>query len=231
MRKTQIFAAIGVASFALGFTASLLSAPNRFDYVVREDFFAGFGGNDEALKRAMTKTEAALAEEPNHAEALVWHGAGLYFQAGQLFRKGDMPAGQQLATKGLEEMDRAVALSPKSVGVRVPRGSVLLTSARFMPTEMSQPLIKRGVEDFESTLEIQKDVFSTLGTHPQGEVLQGLGDAYSRLGDTAKATVYYQRILDELPNSPYAKRANTWMQTKTPLPAGQAGCIGCHNKK
>src|SRR6185369_2035569 len=113
--------AIGVASFALGFTASLLSAPNRFDYVVREDFFAGFGGNDEALKRAMTKTEAALAEEPNHAEALVWHGAGLYFQAGQLFRKGDMPAGQQLATKGLEEMDRAVALSPKSVGVRVPR--------------------------------------------------------------------------------------------------------------
>jgi TolA-binding protein len=106
-----------------------------------------------------------------------------------------------------------------------------MTSARFFPPDMAKPLFQRGIEDFEATLEFQKDVFQNLGSHPKGELLQGLADSYSRLGQTDKAEQYYARIAAELPNTPYAKRAATWMQTKTPLPAAQAGCIGCHNKK
>src|SRR5207253_1086063 len=100
-----------------------------------------------------------------------------------------------------------------------------------MPPDMAAPLIRRGIEDFEASMEVQKAIFATLGIHPQGEVLQGLADGYSRLGETAKAEKYYQRILDELPSSPYAKRAGEWMKTKTTLPAQQTGCIGCHNSK
>ena len=48
----------------------------RFDHKVREDFFAGIGGNKEALDRAMKITDEVLAKDPNHAEALVWHGSG-----------------------------------------------------------------------------------------------------------------------------------------------------------
>lgn len=128
-------------------------------------------------------------------------------------------------------MDRAVQLSPDSEGVRVPRGAALLTGTRFMPPDTVLPLIRRGAEDYEATLRIQAAFFDTLGTHPQGELLQGLADAYSRLGETRKAEAYYRRILTELPNTSYAKRAMDWLKTKTPLPAAQAGCIGCHNKK
>jgi hypothetical protein len=61
-----------------------------------------------------------------------------------------------------------------------------------------------------------------------GELLQGLGDVYSRQGKTADAEKYYAMILERLDGTEYAKRAAQWMRTKQPLPAAQAACVGCH---
>ena len=47
----------------------------RFDNVVREDLFAGFAGDADALARGLKKCDEALAKNPKHAEALVWRGA------------------------------------------------------------------------------------------------------------------------------------------------------------
>jgi len=76
-RRPRIIAA--TAAFGIGIGSALLSAPpDRFDHVVRNDFFAGFAGDEEALERAMKVSGETLAANPEHAEALVWHGAGLY---------------------------------------------------------------------------------------------------------------------------------------------------------
>ena len=48
----------------------------RFDKLVREDLFAGFGGDEAALARGLGQCEATLARDPKHAEALVWRGRG-----------------------------------------------------------------------------------------------------------------------------------------------------------
>ena len=72
----------------------------------------------------MATCERYLAANPNHAEALVWHGSGLVFRAGEAFRQGDAVRGGELWMRGLEEMRRAVELEPDNVGVRVPRGAV-----------------------------------------------------------------------------------------------------------
>ena len=55
--------------------------PQRFDMVVRADFFAGFAGDEARLAKGMATCEEVLAVTPNHAEALVWHGSGLAFNA------------------------------------------------------------------------------------------------------------------------------------------------------
>src|SRR5262245_52294786 len=44
----------------------------RFDYLVREHFFAGFAGDQSALERGMKICEEALSANPKHAEAMVW---------------------------------------------------------------------------------------------------------------------------------------------------------------
>jgi hypothetical protein len=142
--------------------------------------------------------------------------------------KGDQAKGFELWMSGLEEMRRAVDLAPDNVGVRIPRGAVLLQSSLYLPSkEMALPLIKDGVSDYQRTLDLQEDHFATLGTHPRGELLMGLADGYSRLGDQEKASALFARIQKDLPNTVYAKRAALWTENKTLTPA-QVQCVGCH---
>src|SRR5262245_24800304 len=49
--------------------------PQRFDYLVRADFFAGAAGDDARLQKVIDTCERALEQNPQHAEAMVWHGA------------------------------------------------------------------------------------------------------------------------------------------------------------
>lgn len=198
----------------------------RFDLKVRNYFFTGFSGDADSLATGMKLAEEAIAADPKNAEALVWHGAGLYFEAGQAFQRGDQQSGMDLYRRGLQEMDDAVALAPDKIGVRIPRGAVLLTGSRFMPLETAKPLVEKGVSDFARVYEIQSPALDKLGNHPKGELLLGLADGYGRLGDEEKAQQFYQQVLKELPGTPYAKKANAWMETK----ASQTACIGCHTK-
>src|SRR4051812_12527716 len=48
----------------------------RFDEIVRGDFFAGMMGDTARLERGMKYCEEVLSKNPKHAEALVWHGGG-----------------------------------------------------------------------------------------------------------------------------------------------------------
>src|SRR6266480_5305402 len=84
-------------------------ANDRFDALVRNDFFAGMMGDEAHLDRGMKFCEEILAKNPKHAEALVWHGGGLLARAAQAYRKGDYARGDSLWKRGLEEMDHAVA--------------------------------------------------------------------------------------------------------------------------
>src|SRR5438034_4330890 len=102
----------------------------RFDYLVRADFFAGVAGDEARMKKAIDLCDRTLAENPNHPEALVWHGAATLVQSGQAFRKGDLAKGGELWGRGLEEMNRAAALAPDNVGVLIPRGATLLEATR-----------------------------------------------------------------------------------------------------
>lgn len=221
----------GAGAFLLGFSITAFSAPaERFDARVREKFFAGFAGDKAALADAMKMCDDVLAANPEHAEALVWHGSGIFMRAGDAFRSGDVQSGMALMRQSNEEMDRAVAMQPDRIAVRAPRGAVLLTGSRFLPPEMAKPLLDRGLDDYERVLELQSAHFDQVGEHPKGELLFGLAEGWSRAGETPRAAAYFNRILKELPGTPYAKRAAKWLDTKS-LDRTETGCIGCHVRK
>ncbi len=211
--------------------ASLLPAQDRFDFKVRNYFFAGFAGDAASLEKGMKICEDSLAADPKNAQALVWHGAGLFYAAGQAFQKQDTQKGGELWARGLKEMDDAVALAPDQLGVVIPRGAVLLTASKYVPSpEMARPLIEKGVGDFEKTYQLQAANFDTIGTHPRGELMIGLADGYNRLGNQEKAQEWFERIQKSMPGTPYEKSATTWLETKSLTPA-QSGCLGCHTGK
>jgi hypothetical protein len=226
-----IFTLVGVlyvSSLTLAVTQQPTAPPSsRFDFEVRGDFFAGFGGDAARLGRAMARCEEVLAQNPDHAEALVWHGAGLVVQAGALFAKGETPKAMPLWGRGLEEMARAVALEPDNVGVRIPRGAVLLEASRRVPAPQQLPLLTLALADYEHALKRQEPrVFATLSDHAKGELLFGLADGWARAGDPQKARAYFMRLTKDAATSGRANYAKLWLEGKPPADPGT--CIGCH---
>jgi len=218
-------------SAILGFALGMARGADRYDYTVRTDIFAGIQGDAVAMNRALGKVEATLAENPKHAEAMVWRAAATFFQSGQLIEKQDMQKGIELYMRSMADFEQAGKLAPDSLGVLIPRAAVLMSAAiSAKGNPMSKQWVKTAVEDYERVREMQKDTFASLSDHSRGELLQGLANGYRLLGDEAKANVYFERMKTEMAGTPYAKRAVIWFETKSLTPA-QAGCIGCHTGK
>jgi len=215
-------------SSAVGPTSATFPSA-RFDMEVRSDFFTGFSGNAERLARGMARTEAVLAAEPDHAEALVWHGSGLMFASGRAFQAGDTAGGMELFGRGLGEMNKAVTLAPDHVGVRVPRGATLFESTRFMPAAQAEPLLRLAVSDYERALAIQQAAFGNLSSHARGELLFGLADGYARLGEPGTARTFFQRMTEEAGPSPRRDYAAAWIAGRAP--GTVPSCGPCHSGK
>jgi tetratricopeptide (TPR) repeat protein len=125
-------------------------------------------------------------------------------------------------------MDAAVALEPENVAVLIPRGALLLQATMNMPAEMGRPLLEKAVGDYEKVLAIQTAYFSTLGDHPKGELLFGLAEGYSRLGQAEKARLYFDRLMKDAASSGHAPQAKEWLASGTLPKATGLGCVGCH---
>lgn len=208
-------------------TAGTLLSQDTFDFKVRNYFFAGLAGDTASLEKGMKICEDILSRDPDQAEPLVWHGTGLVSESRDAFKKGDEQHGAELWQRGMVEMDKAATIAPNDLGVRIVRGAVLLIASQYLPAEQARPLIEKGVTDYEQAYAVQGPDLSGLGTHREGELLIGLADAYARLGQNEKAQEWFARIQKELPGTPYAASASTWLETKTLAPA-KAGCLSCH---
>ncbi len=215
------------AAAAPASTAAAADKEERFDLIVRDDFFAGLLEQDSAaLDRGMKVCEDTLARDPNHSEAMVWHGGGLIMKAGNAFRTGDRATGGKLWTQGLAEMDRAVEIAPESIGTRIPRGAVLLAVAGFTPEPTRTSLLDKALGDYEKVLSLQKDEFDQLTVHARSQLLYGLADGWHRRGDKTRARGYYERLGRVAGDSAYGKRARAYLAGDTK--PRQMACGGCH---
>lgn len=129
-----------ILCFAIALTAargsdgqSQPSGAQRFDELIRADFFAGVAGDAAALDSAMRLIEATLEADPRRPDVLVWHGSALIARAAQADAKDDIATRDSLWQRGLQEMNDAVALAPDNVAVLIPRGATLLEVSRSVP--------------------------------------------------------------------------------------------------
>ena len=204
-------------------------AQTRFDFKVREDMFAGMDGDPAAFDRAMKLIADTLAAAPDHAQALVWRGDGRLFLSGQAYQRGALAEGRVLAGQGLADMERAVALAPTDISVRIPRATGLMPFARGLrPFNRSEAdrLTKIAIGDFEFTIAASAANWSKLAEHNRGELLGALADGWLQLGETAKANVFLDRMTGELPGTPYAR--NAALRRADPAAKVPLTCLGCH---
>jgi tetratricopeptide (TPR) repeat protein len=207
--------------------AAALFSQERFDMTIRDDFFAGFGGNRAALERGMKKCQEILAANPKHAEAMVWHGSGIFFESGQAARDKDYLKAGELYQHGLDEMAAAAALAPQNVAVLIPRGATLLTASHSIPGDNGKELLKIGLADYEKAYQLQHSYFDKLPGHASGELLFGLAEGYQRLGDEARAREWFQKLAAIAdPENSHLQQARDYLQSGKL--DGPATCVGCH---
>lgn len=233
-RRRTLTLAAGILGATLLFSSGLRAqgppAPTvRFDELVRADFFAGFRGDAARLERGIKRCEEALATDPDHADALVWHGAGLMFLAGQAAASQDFETARERARRGREEMDRADRLAPDSLSVMLVRAVTLSASApNLRDRTLARTVQQSAVDGFERALAIQTPYLDRLSQHSRGELLAGLAEGWSRLGAPDRARAYLQRIVKELPDTPYEARARAWLEDGPA--AGPLTCLTCHRQ-
>jgi hypothetical protein len=218
-------------TFAITAGAAVLASSERFDYLVRGDFFAGMAGDDAAMTRAMKLCEDTLAQDPQHAEALVWHGSGQLVLAGKAFEKGEMQRGGEMWTRGLKEMDAAGRIAPDKLAVLIPRGATYLQAAQSMPPgPQSKALTQQGVADYQKVWDIQKAYFDTLSGHQRGELLFGLAGGYDRLGEKEKARSVFEALAAVGKSSGHDEEAREYLEKGSFTPKSTF-CAGCHAAK
>lgn len=208
--------------------AAAVSAQGRLDTSrMRIDLFAALSGDQEAVARALAASERLLVESPDHPQALVWRGAATIARSQRLLQD-DREAGVAAFQQGIGDMDRAVELAPDDGEIRAVRGVLLAPLSRQMPPPFSERMLEKARSDYQRLFDLQREVLVNIGEHPLGELLQGLGDIYSRQNKPDQAERYYGMILTMLKDTEYSPRAAQWMRTRQPLPVAQTSCIGCH---
>jgi tetratricopeptide (TPR) repeat protein len=209
--------------------AASLFAQERFDAVVRADFFAGFSGDRAALDRGMQKCERVLAANPGDAEAMVWHGAGVFFRSGEAARQEDFVKAGELYRAGLDEMAAAQKLAPENVAVLIPRGATLLTASLSVPGDKGKQLLAMGLEIYEQVYQLQRAYFDHLSGHARGELLFGLADGYLRAGEPQRAHEWFVKLaaVDD-PENGHLRQARGYLESGNL--SGPSTCAGCHVK-
>jgi hypothetical protein len=205
--------------------------PTPFFSRVQPHIVAGLVGDLASLETGMKDCEAVLTENPDHAQALLWHGIGLTILAQRASVNDER---QELLERGLREMDRALVLAPQQLpgrreAILAPRAAALSAVVPWLPDELrdlARDLTRSAVDGFEQTLAIQTPYFSQMSIHRRGELLGGLAENWWRLGATAKARVYLERMVKELPNSAYGTNAQGWLENASTRPP--LTCLSCH---
>lgn len=215
-------------SVVMCLAGAALCAQERFDMTVRNDFFSGFTGNSEALERGMKACEETLAANPKHAEAMVWHGGGVFFLSGVAARAKDFVKAGDLYKRGLDEMAAAVALAPENVAVLIPQGAVLLTASHSIPGGTGQELLRTGLADYEKVYRLQAGYWDKLSGHAAGELLFGLAEGYQRLGDDARARQWFEKLALVKGDNGHLMQAQDYLGSSKLT--GTTNCVGCHVK-
>lgn len=190
--------ALGVvicAALTCAAAQSVQAQIDKFDESLQNDFASGMGGDAAKLEQAMRRAEKILAANPADAETLVWHGSATLSEAGKAYQNGDFRQGAELWKRGLSEMDKAVELAPENFVVRIVRGSTALSAARKFPDPaVAKELREKVVSDYEKILTLSDEKAKKALPKERARVLNGLVEAYEKLGDKAKAETFRAQL-------------------------------------
>src|SRR5262245_36254418 len=149
----------------------------------RAYYWLALSHEEDALIEGEKTFKQVLTREPDNAVALAYAGSLLGLKIGYNLIPEDQIG--PTAIQAGSALDRAVALAPDSIEVRMARGYASLHT----PSVAGRDAL--AVEDFTRVIELFKQFPGAEAR--QAEVLLVLGDAYRKMGETDRALAQWER--------------------------------------
>ena len=97
-----------------------------------------------------------------------------------------------------------------------------------LPKKLQAAAWKDCYQSFNTLWSMQSTFIDKAPMHVSGELLAGLAQSSQRTGRKKEMNKYLDKILEVLPNSPYAKVAKRWKADPKVAATGRISCKSCH---
>ncbi len=198
--------------------------------LLREDIFAGWRANDmERYARGEKNIDLLLEQRPgSRGELLAWKGGSKLYRAVLAHEAGNDEEFRQLYDSSQQMFAEAKTLGAKNPAVSaVVGGSYVLFTDR-LPEELRAAGWNECYDQYQALWSQQGAVVERLPVHIRGELLAGLIQSSQRTGRTEELGQYLDKMLEVLPDTPYARIAERWKTDPQAAAEGNISCKSCH---
>ncbi len=196
----------------------------------REDIFAGPLGNDlNRMNVGMEKLAEILKENPKDPDAMALKAMGVAHLAVLAHESGDSEGFERQYGEALRLLDLALNIDPRGIGVNAVYGGTMLMNQGRMPTQHRQRALEKARDAYNVLYEEQQAQLDNMPLHHRGEVLAGVAESEYRLDNRERADVFMKRIVETMPGTAYARRAETWLSDPSSVTLrAKLVCGSCH---
>ena len=227
MKTLFLLSVIGVACTATsGFDPRLTE-----NTLVREDIFAGFLGNDmDRFSRGEKNLELLLEERPKSRPGiLAWQGGAALYRAVVAHEQKRAEEFQQHYRRTLDLFAEAERLGPQNSGVAAVTGGSYSLFADRLPAQYRAAAWAKAYAAYRILWREQEPVLEKLPVHMKGELLAGLAQTAQRTGHNDEVSMYLDKMLAVLANTPYETRAKKWKENPGVAASTSITCQSCHD--
>lgn len=227
---TTIFSLLAADVFGQSNEPPLSDTRLTVHTLVREDVFAGWRTNNmDRLERAERNIELLLEQRPAaKATLLAWKGGAKIYRAVLAHESGNSEKFQDYYSQANELFTEARRLDRQDVGVCAVCGGSLVMFGDRLPEDVRDAAWADAWDDYQVIWAQQSDALTHLPVHISGELLAGLAHAAQRTGRDEELTGYLDKIIEVLPDTPYARVAKEWKADPQAPGLGKLACRSCH---
>jgi tetratricopeptide (TPR) repeat protein len=198
--------------------------------LLREDIFAGvLDGDMERLARGEKNIETLLASRPADKPGLLtWKASTILYRgvlALEAKRAGEF---DEKYSEAMAMLTEAKKLGPNDPSVDAATAGQFAILADRLPAKLRADAWSRAYDSYRALWKLQAGAVKGLPVHLRGELLAGLAQSAQRTGRTAELNEYLDKILDLLPDTPYARVAKEWKEEPKTALTKRITCLTCH---
>ncbi len=233
LKSTLLIVLLGWGAGGQTSPDSVLDTRLTVHTLVREDIFAGFMANDkELLARGERTLHRLLIERPqDKADIVAWQGWASLARATLAHEANNDSECGEFYQRAKMAYAEAIGLSPNSETVAMIIGGSYAVLADRLPSQYRRAAWDEAYVEYRKVWATEGPAIDALPLHIKGELLAGLAQTAQRTGQDAEELRDLNLIIEKMPGTPYAARAENWKQTPQIASRTAIICQTCHESR